>query len=74
MAVLTKDNMKTIDVDNVEITKRIDEIQWNLDKIEKGGYEHFMLKEIYDQPQSLCDAMLGRFENAFSFHSLNLRH
>ncbi len=62
IAVLTKDNKKTIDVDNVEITKRIDEVQWNLDKIEKGGYEHFMLKEIYDQPQSLYDAMLGRFE------------
>jgi glucosamine--fructose-6-phosphate aminotransferase (isomerizing) len=62
IAILTKDTMKTIDVDNVEITKRIDEVQWNLDKIEKCGYEHFMLKEIYEQPQSLCAAMLGRFE------------
>ncbi len=62
IAVLTKDTMKTIDVDNVEISKRVDEVQWNLDKIEKGGYEHFMLKEIYEQPESLCSAMLGRFE------------
>ncbi len=62
IAILTKDTMKTVDVDNVEITKRIDEVQWNLDKIEKGGYEHFMLKEIFEQPQSLCAAMLGRFE------------
>jgi len=62
IAVLTCDDMKTTDVDNVQISKRIDEIQWNLDKIEKGGFEHFMLKEIYEQPQSLRDAMLGRFE------------
>jgi glutamine--fructose-6-phosphate transaminase (EC 2.6.1.16) len=62
IVVLTRDNMKTTDINNVQITKRVDEVQWNLDKIEKGGYEHFMLKEIYEQPQSLRDAMLGRFE------------
>lgn len=62
IAVLTRENMKTTDINNVEITKRVDEVQWNLDKIEKGGYEHFMLKEIYEQPQSLRDAMLGRFD------------
>ncbi len=62
IAVLTKDNMQTTDIDNVQIEKRVDEIQWNLDKIEKGGYEHFMLKEIYEQPRSLSEAMLGRFE------------
>ena len=62
IAVLTRDKMETTDIDNVQISKNIDEIQWNLDKIEKGGYEHFMLKEIYEQPQTLRDAMLGRFE------------
>ena len=62
IAVLTRDKMETTDINNVQISKNIDEIQWNLDKIEKGGYEHFMLKEIYEQPQTLRDAMLGRFE------------
>ncbi len=62
IAVLTRDKMKTTDIDNVQISKNIDEIQWNLDKTEKDGYEHFMLKEIYEQPQTLRDAMLGRFE------------
>ncbi|ODS31051.1 MAG: glucosamine/fructose-6-phosphate aminotransferase [Candidatus Scalindua rubra] len=62
IAVLTRDNMKTTDVDNVQISKRIDEIQWNLDKIEKSGYKHFMLKEIHEQPQALRDSMLGRYE------------
>lgn len=62
IAVLTMDKMETTDINNVQISKSINEIQWNLDKIEKGGYEHFMLKEIYEQPQTLRDAMLGRFE------------
>ncbi|GAX59530.1 glucosamine/fructose-6-phosphate aminotransferase [Candidatus Scalindua japonica] len=62
IAVLTKDGMSTTDIDNVQIIKRVDEVQWNLDKIEKGGYEHFMLKEIYEQPEAIRDAMLGRFE------------
>jgi glucosamine--fructose-6-phosphate aminotransferase (isomerizing) len=62
IAVLTRNDMKTTDVDNVQISKSIDEVLWNLDKIEKGGYKHFMLKEIHEQPQSLRDAMLGRFE------------
>jgi glucosamine--fructose-6-phosphate aminotransferase (isomerizing) len=62
IAVLTRDKMEITDIDNVQISKNIEEIQWNLDKIEKGGYEHFMLKEIYEQPQTLHDAMLGRFE------------
>lgn len=62
IAVLTRDKMVTTDIDNVPITKGIDKVVWNIDKIEKGGYEHFMLKEIYEQPQSIQDAMLGRFE------------
>ena len=62
IAVLTREKMETTDIDNVQILKSIDAVQWNLDKTEKGGYEHFMLKEIYEQPQSLRDAMLGRFE------------
>ncbi len=62
IAVLTSDDMVTTDINNVPISKRIDEVQWNVDKIEKNGYKHFMLKEIHEQPQTLRDAMLGRFE------------
>jgi len=62
IAVLTRDDMVTTDINNVPISKRIDEVQWNVDKVEKGGYKHFMLKEIHEQPQTLRDAMLGRFE------------
>ena len=62
IAVLTSDDMVTTDINNVPVSKRIDEVQWNVDKVEKGGYKHFMLKEIHEQPQTLRDAMLGRFE------------
>ncbi len=62
IAVLTRDDMVTTDINNVPVSKRIDEVQWNIDKVEKGGYKHFMLKEINEQPQTLRDAMLGRFE------------
>jgi glutamine---fructose-6-phosphate transaminase (isomerizing) len=62
IAVLTRDDMVTTDINNVPIYKRIDEVQWNVDKVEKSGYKHFMLKEIHEQPQTLSDAMLGRFE------------
>ncbi len=62
LVVLARDNMKTTDGNNIAISKKVDEVQWNVDRVEKGGYEHFMLKEIHEQPQSLRDVMLGRFE------------
>ena len=50
--------LKTID--NVEKTPYIQELEINLEAIEKGGYEHFMLKEIFEQPKSISDSMRGR--------------
>ncbi len=38
----------------------IQQLEWNLNTLEKGGYEHFMLKEIYEQPESIRDSMRGR--------------
>ena len=38
----------------------IQELEWNLNELEKGGYDHFMLKEIYEQPESIRDSMRGR--------------
>ena len=46
--------------DNLSVTPAIQELQINLEEIEKGGYEHFMLKEIYEQPKSIRDTMRGR--------------
>ena len=46
--------------DDTKIVPYIQELQLSLDQIEKGGYEHFMLKEIYEQPDVLRDTMRGR--------------
>lgn len=46
--------------DNLPVTHTVQELQFNLEEIEKGGYEHFMLKEIYEQPKSIRDTMRGR--------------
>ncbi len=51
-------NVKTID--NVQLEKEVHELEWDLEEIEKGGYDHFMLKEIMEQPEALEDAMRGR--------------
>ena len=46
--------------DNEKITPEIKELKLSLEQIEKGGYEHFMLKEIFEQPKSIHDTLRGR--------------
>lgn len=55
--------VKIVDIANKVITPTIQELEMNLEAIEKGGYEHFMLKEIYEQPQSIRASMLGRLNS-----------
>jgi glucosamine--fructose-6-phosphate aminotransferase (isomerizing) len=55
--------VKIVDIANKAITPYIQELEMNLEAIEKGGYEHFMLKEIYEQPQSIRASMLGRLNS-----------
>ncbi|MFP4054160.1 MAG: glutamine--fructose-6-phosphate transaminase (isomerizing) [Phycisphaerae bacterium] len=62
MAVLTRDGMRTTTIDNVPISKDVEEIEWSLEEIARGGYEHFMLKEIMEQPQSLAQCLSGRVD------------
>ena len=47
-------------LDNKEINLDVKEVDINLETLEKGGFEHFMLKEIYDQPRCIADCMRGR--------------
>ena len=47
-------------IENVPMEKEVHELEWTLGEIEKGGYEHFMQKEIMEQPTALEDAMRGR--------------
>ncbi len=60
MVSLTPEGITTTTIDNEEITKEIQEITWDLDQIQKGGYKHFMLKEIFEQPQTIRDSYRGR--------------
>ena len=48
--------------EDVKQTPYIQKLELELDRIEKGGYEHFMLKEIFEQPRSILDSMRGRLE------------
>ena len=60
MVVLTRDGYRTQTLDEVAVEKAVEEITWELSQIEKGGFPHFMLKEIFEQPRALRDAMRGR--------------
>jgi glucosamine--fructose-6-phosphate aminotransferase (isomerizing) len=64
MAVLERDRFHTTSLDNVSVTKTIERVDWDLADIERGGYDHFMLKEIFEQPDTVCNAMRGRFDEA----------
>ncbi len=55
-----KDKFITKTINDEEISKEIHEISLSLDEIDKGGYSHFMLKEIMEQPESVRNSMRGR--------------
>lgn len=68
IAVLTRgEELKIRTTKNKEKTPYVQQLEWNLSELEKGGYEHFMLKEIYEQPRSIRDSMRGRL-NAITGH------
>ena len=54
------EGFKLMTIKNQEKTPYVHELEMQLEAIEKGGYEHFMLKEIYEQPRSIRDSMRGR--------------
>jgi glucosamine--fructose-6-phosphate aminotransferase (isomerizing) len=60
IATVTADEYNITTIENVQITPQIEEVSWTLDMIEKGGYDHFMLKEIHEQPTTLRNACRGR--------------
>ena len=60
MVVLTPEGVETTDIDAQTVDKEISEITWDLEQIQKGGFDHFMLKEIFEQPETIRDAFRGR--------------
>ena len=63
-AVLTKDNVKFYDTDLNEIKKTTDSIEWDSKGAEKDGYEHFMLKEINEQPKAIRETIGTRLNGS----------
>lgn len=57
VAELTKDEVHFYNIDREEIQKDMVEIKWDAESAEKGGYEHFMLKEIHEQPKAVQDTV-----------------
>jgi len=60
IAVIKRNELVLKNIENTKLTPEIHQIDLDLDKIEKGGYEHFMLKEIFEQPRSIMDTLRGR--------------
>ncbi|MEY5061728.1 MAG: glucosamine--fructose-6-phosphate aminotransferase [Planctomycetota bacterium] len=64
VARITREGFRTTTVDNIEITAEIRELEFDLEQIELGHYDHFMLKEIFEQPRALRMSLQGRVDVA----------
>jgi glucosamine--fructose-6-phosphate aminotransferase (isomerizing) len=62
IAIIENDELTIKTIDNEIQTPYIHELEMNLEQLEKGGYPHFMLKEIYEQPKSIMDSFRGRID------------
>jgi glucosamine--fructose-6-phosphate aminotransferase (isomerizing) len=63
---ITKDSVRIIDDKGNEVRREPQKVTWSLEDAEKGGYPHFMLKEIFEQPDAIHDSLLGRIESVDS--------
>ena len=74
IAELTKDEIHFFNMDEEEIEKEMVQIKWDAEAAEKGGYEHFMLKEIHEQPRAVQDT-IGAYvkDNAVDFSEIGLK-
>ena len=63
MVVLHDDGFRVTDLAGNEVTRTIDHIDWDAEAAEKGGYDTYMLKEIYEQPVALTNTLIGRLHD-----------
>ncbi len=63
MVIITAEGFHTKTVDNIVISKDLEQIEFSLEQIELGGFEHHMLKEIFEQPEALSICMGGRIDH-----------
>ena len=59
---ITRDGFRTTTVDNIELTPKVMQLELDLDQIELGAFDHYMRKEIYEQPKALRNTMRGRLD------------
>ncbi len=62
VAIVTAEGVEIRDLHNIPVTREITELGYDAAAAEKGGYEHFMLKEIHEQPDALANAIRGRLD------------
>jgi glucosamine--fructose-6-phosphate aminotransferase (isomerizing) len=77
LAEVTPTGFAVTTLDDVVVSPHLQEISWSLDMIEKGGFDHFMLKEIFEQPETLKNSMRGRLnfsEATARLNGLNLQY
>ena len=67
ISVLTGEGIAFYNVDGEELQKESTTIDWDINAAEKGGYEHFMLKEMYEQPQTVRDTLSPRIKDGSIF-------
>jgi len=60
MAIITANGYQVKTISNIDLHKEVHELEMNIEQIEKGGFPHFMLKEIHEQSQTIADCMRGR--------------
>src|SRR5580704_730507 len=60
LAVLDRSGYRIIGLDSLTQTRKVSKIDWDLAQMERGGYAHFMLKEIFEQPQTVASTLAGR--------------
>jgi len=62
MAIVTKDGYEVKTINDEPLTKKVHELAMSIEEIEKQGYPHFMLKEIFEQPRAIADCLRGRLD------------
>ena len=66
VALITGEGPQVFTLDNVSVDRAVAKVEWEIGAAEKGGYEHFMLKEIFEQPAALQNAIRGRLDFALN--------
>ena len=74
LAIIEKNQLTLKSVDNYMLEPKVQELDLDIGQIEKGGYEHFMLKEIFEQPDSILDTFRGRVASDFKSIKLGGLH